>query len=545
MTEDIVKVGDQHVSEVQDINKSLIEKTLRMRCLAYLSQIKSQLLVETIYDINNSRQQLTKISSEMAQRSEIAEKQKEIIEKQRKKLAEQNKELEMDRDLLRFKFEEQTEEYDRLVHYDSLTDLPNRILFNDRLKHAQIRAKWEQGKVGLLLIDLDRFKNINDTAGHPVGDQLLKQVAQRLQQTVGPEKTVARLGGDEFAVLIDTFEHEDEVANVAKNIQQCFVQPFTLSGESDITYLTASIGISLYPRDADDPVILFKNADAAMYRAKAEGKNKYQFFTKQFTALAQTRFSLENQLRQAIDREEFELYYQPQIDLINRNICGAEALIRWNHPDRGLLGPNEFISLAEETGLIVPIGEWVLRTACDQAKKWYNENRLHGCISVNLSAVQIMTDDVYTMIDRALLDSGLEPERLELEMTESALIGKLESVTRSIDAYKSLGISLAIDDFGTGYSSLAYLKRFQIDRLKIDKSFISDIPGSQNDMTIIRAIVAMGQALGLSVIAEGVETSSQADFLMSIGCNKAQGYLISKPVPASHDLWGKTQIFLP
>jgi EAL domain-containing protein (putative c-di-GMP-specific phosphodiesterase class I) len=309
--------------------------------------------------------------------------------------------------------------------------------------------------------------------------------------------------------------------------------------------LTASIGISLYPRDADDPVILFKNADAAMYRAKAEGKNKYQFFTKQFTALAQTRFSLENQLRQAIDREEFELYYQPQIDLINRNICGAEALIRWNHPDRGLLGPNEFISLAEETGLIVPIGEWVLRTACDQAKKWYNENRLHGCISVNLSAVQIMTDDVYTMIDRALLDSGLEPERLELEMTESALIGKLESVTRSIDAYKSLGISLAIDDFGTGYSSLAYLKRFQIDRLKIDKSFISDIPGSQNDMTIIRAIVAMGQALGLSVIAEGVETSSQADFLMSIGCNKAQGYLISKPVPASHDLWGKTQIFLP
>ena len=531
MTENIVEVGDQHVSEVRDINKSLVEKTLRMRCLAYISQVKSQLLVETIYDINNSRRQLSDLSIDLAQRNKFTEEQRTLIEEQRKKLSEQNKELEIDRDLLRHKFEEKTDEYEHLVHYDSLTGLPNRLLFHDRLKHALIRAKREKEKVSLLLIDLDRFKNINDTAGHPVGDELLKQVGSRLLQTIGSEDTLARLGGDEFAIIVENIEVEERVANIAKKIQQSFRKPFKLEHHEGGIYLTSSIGISLYPRDADDPDILLKNADTAMYRAKSDGKNKYQFFTRQLTVLARTRFSLENQLRQALERGEFELYYQPQFDLVAQKICGAEALLRWNHPERGVLTPDEFIALAEETGLIIPIGEWALNKACIQAKKWFNEGRLNGRISVNLSAVQLMTENVYSMIKKALDESGLPPEQLEVEMTESTLIRKNDSVERIINAFKLLGISLAIDDFGTGYSSLAYLKRFHIDRLKIDKSFINDTPDNQNDVAIIRAIVAMGQELGLSIIAEGVETQSQADFLSSFGCNEVQGYLVGRPVP--------------
>ncbi|MBL3601554.1 MAG: EAL domain-containing protein [gamma proteobacterium endosymbiont of Lamellibrachia anaximandri] len=318
-------------------------------------------------------------------------------------------------------------------------------------------------------------------------------------------------------------------AHVAHKIQQNLLPPFELTQDS--IHLTASIGISLYPGDAGDPVTLLKNADTAMYRAKAEGKNTFHFYTRELTASANSRFSLENQLRLALKRDEFELFYQPQFDLNSGRISGAEALIRWNHSERGLVSPAEFIWLAEETGLIIPIGAWVIKSACHQAKKWFDDGRLNGRISVNLSALQIMQEETYSVVRLALEESGLSPDRLELEITESALIGQHEKVSLVADAFKSLGISLAIDDFGTGYSSLAYLKRFHIDRLKIDRSFVRDIPGDPNDMAIIRAIIAMGHTLGLSIVAEGVETEAQANFLTGVGCNDVQGYLYGRPVP--------------
>ncbi|RDH81743.1 MAG: hypothetical protein DIZ77_02545 [endosymbiont of Seepiophila jonesi] len=529
MTENIVQVGSQHVADVQDINKNLVEKTLRMRCLAYLSQVKSQLLIETIHDMNNSRQELADLSTDLAERTKKAEKQRQIIEREMQKLGERNKALEVDRDLLELKVEERTEAFEKLAHYDSLTNLPNRFLFNDRLKHALARADRENSKVGLLLIDLDRFKNINDTAGHPVGDELLRQVGQRILLSLRTEDTLARLGGDEFAVILESIEHDELAAHVAHKIQQNLLPPFELTQDS--IYLTASIGISLYPGDAGDPVTLLKNADTAMYRAKAEGKNTFHFYTRELTASANSRFSLENQLRMALERDEFELFYQPQFDLNSGRISGAEALIRWNHSERGLVSPAEFIWLAEETGLIIPIGAWVIKSACHQAKKWFDEGRLKGRISANLSALQIMQENTYSVVRLALEESGLPPDRLELEITESALIGQLEQVSQVLDAFKSLGIALAIDDFGTGYSSLAYLKRFHIDRLKIDRSFVRDIPGDPNDMAIIRAIIAMGHTLGLSIVAEGVETEPQANFLTGVGCNDVQGYFYGKPVP--------------
>ncbi len=529
MTENIVLVGTQHVTDVQDINKNLVEKTLRMRCLAYLSQVKSELLIETIHDMNNSRQELADLSTDLAERTKQAEKQRLVIEREMRKLEERNKALEVDRDLLELKVEERTEAFEKLAHYDSLTNLPNRFLFNDRLKHALARAGRENSQVGLLLIDLDRFKNINDTAGHPVGDELLRQVGQRILQSLRTEDTLARLGGDEFAVILENFEHDELTAHVAHKIQQNLLPPFELTQDS--IHLTASIGISLYPGDAEDPVTLLKNADTAMYRAKAEGKNTFHFYTRELTASANSRFSLENQLRLALKRDEFELFYQPQFDLNSGRISGAEALIRWNHTERGLVSPADFIWLAEETGLIIPIGAWVIKSACRQAKKWFDEGRLKGRISVNLSAHQIMQEETYSVVRLALEESRLPPDRLELEITESALIGQLEQVSQVLDAFKSLGISLAIDDFGTGYSSLAYLKRFHIDRLKIDRSFVRDVPGDPNDMAIIRTIIAMGHTLGLSIVAEGVETEAQANFLTGVGCNDVQGYLYGKPVP--------------
>lgn len=530
MTEDILRVGDQHVADVQDINRNLTEKTLRMRCLAYLAQVKSKLLVETIHDMNNSRREVVEISETLYTQKQEVEEKNRIIEAQRKQLALQNEALQLDRDLLELKVEERNEAFERLAHFDALTGLPNRFLFNDRLRHAVARANRENRKFGVLLIDLDRFKNINDTAGHPAGDQLLMQVGSRIQQSLRDEDTLARLGGDEFAVILEEMGQEELAANVAQKIQRNLQQPFALDQEN--IFLTASIGISLYPADAIDPVALLQNADAAMYQAKAQGKNTYHFYTRELTVSANSRLSLENQLRLALEREEFEIFYQPQFDLKSYAISGAEALLRWNHPQRGLVSPAEFIWLAEETGLIVPIGEWVLLTACQQAQQWFGQGLLQGHIAINMSAIQLIQEDSLSMLKRALNHSGLAAERLELEITESALIGQTDQVNRLINAHKQLGISLAIDDFGTGYSSLAYLKRFHIDRLKIDQSFVRDTPYDSNDITIVRAIIAMAQALGLSTVAEGVETKAQADFLTGVGCDHVQGYLYGKPVPA-------------
>lgn len=530
MTLSLTDVSSRQIGEVRDINRDLLEKSLRMSCLAYLHQVKSDLLVETIHDISSSKQQLARLTETLRERTREAEQQRQIIANQKQLLSDQNRLLVEDRDQLELKILERTEALDRLAHYDALTGLPNRFLFNDRLRHALARASRDDYRISVLLIDLDRFKNINDTAGHPAGDELLRQVAARLQGHARDEDTVSRLGGDEFALILENFDQDEMPAVIADKIQRNLRLPFVVEG-SEI-YLTASIGISLFPDDANDTVTLLKNADAAMYRAKAEGKNKYHYYTRELTVAANSRFSLEKEIRQALEREEFELYYQPQFTLPGGELSGAEALIRWNHPVKGLVSPAEFIWLAEETGLILPLGVWVLRNACRQARAWHDAGLLRGRVSVNLSAHQFAQENVLELIEQVLDETGLQPGSLEIEITESALMGQPEYVSHVVDAFKRLGVSLAIDDFGTGYSSLAYLKRFQVDKLKIDRSFVRDIPQDSNDVTIIRAIIAMAQSLGLTVIAEGVETDAQATLLAEIGCDAAQGFLYGKPVPA-------------
>jgi len=522
MTEDIVKAGAQHVSDVQNINKNLTEKTLRMRCLAYQHQVKSKLLIETIVDMTSSKKQLASMTAEI-------KKQKHIISQQNEILRESNQTLTTDRDLLELKVEERVKAYEKLAHFDTLTNLPNRFLFNDRLKHALARADREEHKVSLLIIDIDRFKYINDSAGHPAGDKLLVKMAQRLEGTVRADDTLSRLGGDEFAVVLEAIDIDELTAAVAEKIQRAMSKPFSVNGET--IYLTVSVGISIYPNDAGDAVELLKNSDAAMYLAKSQGKNQYQFYTRDLTTSAHSRFSLETQMRQALENNEFQLYYQPQIDFKNNKISGAEALIRWQHRERGLVPPSEFIWLAEETGFILELGEWVLRTACRQTQKWVEMGLLAGRVSVNLSPIQFSQPDIVATVKHILSETGCSPYHLEIEITESVLIGQPDEVARTVDAFKSEGIALAIDDFGTGYSSLAYLKRFQVDWLKIDGSFVRDVTTDANDVAIIRAIIEMGHALGLLVIAECVETEAQAEFLKSVGCDWGQGYLYSKPLP--------------
>ncbi|NOQ14004.1 MAG: EAL domain-containing protein [Methyloprofundus sp.] len=521
MTQDIVQLGSQHVSDVQDINKRLTEKTLRMRCLAYMHQVKSNLLVETIHDMNSSKKQLADLTIEL-------EEQKSIITQQNKILKKRNTVLEHDRDLLELKMEERVEAYDRLAHYDSLTDLPNRFLFKDRLKHALAGVNRQAGKIALLLLDLDRFKNINESAGHPVGDEILCLVAQRLLKNIAKGDTIARLGGDEFAIIIENFEGYELIHAVAKKIQNDLLPPYIIGDQK--FYLTASMGISFSPDDSKDADSLLKHADAAMYEAKSAGKNQYQFYTASLTTAVHSRFSLETELRQALENDEFEVFYQPQFDINDKVLSGAEALVRWNHPEKGLVSPAEFIWLAEETGLILEIGNVVLKKACCQMLEWVNEKGFEGRVSVNLSAIQFKQVDIVETVKSILTEAQLDAKYLEIEITESALIGQLDQVVSNIGAFKSMGITLAIDDFGTGYSSLAYLKRFHVNKLKIDQSFVRDIPGDINDAAIVRAIIDMGHALSLSVIAEGVETQAQSEFLKKEGSDSVQGFLYGRPV---------------
>jgi len=523
MTQDIVQVGSEHVSDVQDINKRLTEKTLRMRCLAYLSQVKSNLLVETIYDMTNSKKQLSNLNNELQEQKQIVAHQNTILQKK-------NTNLEHDRDLLELKIEERVEAYDKLAHYDSLTDLPNRFLFKDRLKHAITSVNRQPGKVALLLLDLDRFKNINESAGHPVGDEILCLVAQRLLKIVRQRDTVARIGGDEFAIIIEGVGTESSVEPIIEKILHNLLPPHQIGDEQ--FYITASIGISLSPKDSEDPDMLLRHADAAMYEAKARGKNQYQFYTTSLTTAVHSRFSLENELRQAIENDEFEVYYQPQFRLNPHVLSGAEALIRWNHPDKGIVSPAEFIWLAEETGLIIDIGYIILKKACLQMLDWVDTKNFNGTISVNLSAIQFRQADIVNTVQSVLTETKLDAKYLEIEITESALIGQLDQVVNHIDAFKAMGISLAIDDFGTGYSSLTYLKRFHVGLLKIDQSFVREIPSDSSDCAIVRATIDMGHALGLSVIAEGVETAEQLEFLQAEGCDLIQGYLYGRPVAA-------------
>lgn len=414
--------------------------------------------------------------------------------------------------------------------HDPLTDLPNRRLFHDRLAHAIREAKETQRKVAVLFLDLDRFKNINDTLGHILGDELLRHVAKRLSSCVPREGVLARIGGDEFAVLLPALTARAEAERVAKDIVDRFTQPIAL-GERSL-YVSISVGISLYPDDGDDCPTLIKNADMAMYCAKEEGGNRYRFFTPGMRLETVQRWQLENGMRQALELGELQLVYQPQVEAQTGRMVGVEALLRWHHPEQGVMSPATFIPLAEETGFIVPIGDWVLRTACAQAKAWQEAGLPPIRVAVNLSARQFQEGRLEATVRRVLAETGLEPQFLELEITEGIMMTNHTQTVEQLHRLKALGVKVAIDDFGTGYSSLGYLKKFPIDTLKIDKSFIRDCTDVPEDAAIVKAVIALAKNLNIPVVAEGVENPRQLAFLCAEGCDVIQGYLYSPPVSA-------------
>ncbi|MDD5241081.1 MAG: EAL domain-containing protein [Sulfuricella sp.] len=427
------------------------------------------------------------------------------------------------------------ERIDYLAHHDALTGLPNRTLLHDRIGQTLAACQYQHHKAALLLIDLDRFKNINESLNHDFGDRLLQLVAERLGGCVHALDTLARSGGDEFVVLMGEVHHLGEISVMAKALLAAINQPFQVEGQEII--ITSSIGISVYPDDGDDTQTLLKNADVAMYRAKEQGRNNCQFYTQDMNVRTFETLVLENSLRHALALRQFELYYQPQLDIASGAIIGMEALIRLHHPELGMIPPANFIPIAEETGLIVPIGEWVIQQACIQAKAWHDlgYDGLH--VAVNLSARQFhQKGQLFDTIAGALSDSGLNPARLELELTESILMQDTEETLATLNQVKKMGVQLSIDDFGTGFSSLGYLKRFNLDKLKIDQSFVRDITSDPNDLAIARAVIALGHSLNLKVIAEGVETAEQLALLRENGCDEMQGYYFSRPRPAGEIL---------
>ena len=417
-----------------------------------------------------------------------------------------------------------------MAHHDYLTHLPNRTLFQERVEDAIARASRHQRLISVLVIDLDQFKSINDSLGHGIGDALLMKVASRVQTLLRHTDTVARLGGDEFAVLLEDLKKAEEIVQIADKLLAAFESPFEVEGYELFT--SASIGIVCYPNDGEDAVTLLKKADAAMYQAKDYGRNNYRFFSPEINAKAHEYLILANNLRYALERDEFRLHYQPLIELTTGTLCGVEALIRWQHPELGLISPATFIPVAEATGLINQIGTWVLRTACRQAKQWQMAGYEPIRVAVNLSARQFRDNGLTDTLSRILAETSLEGRWLELEVTESMMMENPTRVKETMDALKQKEVSIAIDDFGTGYSSLSYLKEFPFDFIKIDRSFIMGVPESKSDTSITKTIIAMAKSLGITVIAEGVETPGQASYLLEQGCDEGQGYLFSKPVPA-------------
>ena len=416
-----------------------------------------------------------------------------------------------------------------IAFHDDLTSLPNRLMLNQRLDQALSRHRRAGTKLAILFMDLDRFKVINDSLGHEAGDILLYRVADRLRAQSREGDTVARMGGDEFVVLIENQENMRDVSSCAQRLVEQLSAPYAL-GRNDC-HVTLSIGISLFPADGNDSQALLKAADAAMYRAKETGRNNYMFYSPSMNVHTLERLQLESDLRHALERGEFLLHYQPKVELTTGLITGIEALLRWKHPTRGLVPPMEFIPLAEETGLIVPIGEWVLATACARTKAWQDSGLTKMSVAVNLSARQFSDPMLLPKLTQIIRDSGLRPSSLELEITESVVMAHGKSAVAALEKLKSIGVRIAIDDFGTGYSSLAYLKRFPIDILKIDRSFIRDIPADSGDKKITRAIIAMAHGLKLKVVAEGVETADQLKFLRTHRCDAVQGYLLYRPLP--------------
>jgi diguanylate cyclase (GGDEF)-like protein len=422
-------------------------------------------------------------------------------------------------------------EAEHLAYHDPLTGLPNRPLFIDRLIVALAQAERQNTKVAVLFCDLDRFKEINDSLGHSVGDELLRQVAQRIENSVRGVDTVARFGGDEFTLIIQNLREPEAAATVARKILETLRAPF-YSGEHEL-YIATSIGISIFPADGRNPEALLKNADTAMYRAKEQGRDNFQLYTPAMNATALERLALENMLRRAVTQGELVLHYQPLIRIDDGAVFAAEALIRWNHPELGQIQPAQFIPAAEMSGLILPIGEWVLRTACAQMKKWQD---LHGArlsVAVNLSARQFLQPGLILTIQDALDSSGLDPGCLELEITESYSMQNPDATVDTLRELKKLGVKISMDDFGTGYSSLAYLKKFPIDTVKVDQSFVQDLGTDRDDEAITTAVIAMAQSLSLKVVAEGVENEVQLEFLRARRCDGVQGFYFSRPLPAA------------
>jgi len=417
-----------------------------------------------------------------------------------------------------------------LAQYDSLTGLPNRNLFRDRLSLTMARAKRNGQMLALMFLDIDRFKEINDTLGHTIGDEVLQAASGLLRESLRDVDTIARLGGDEFTIILENITHEDQAIVVAEKIQKAFSDPVVIQKQE--IFVTASIGIALYPRDAEDIDALLQTADNAMYRAKEEGRNTYEFYAHEINAQAAERLNMQNLLRYALERQELLLHYQPKVKVKSGQIIGAEALIRWNSKELGLVSPSQFIPLAEKTGLIVPLGEWVLKTACTQNKAWQDQGIPPLVMSVNLSPRQLRQKNLMAMITGVLDKIGLAPRFLELEITESMIMHHADKAIAILQQLHQLGIHLSIDDFGTGYSSLAYLKRFPVQKLKIDQSFVRDLTVNADDASIVTAIIAMAKSLGLEVVAEGVETKEELAFLSKLHCDEYQGYYFSKPVPA-------------
>ena len=421
---------------------------------------------------------------------------------------------------------------DYLAHHDPLTGLPNRLAMGLCLNEAVASAGRSNEHLAVLVIDLDDFKTVNDSLGHHAGDRLLGDMATRLRAV--PGERLFRLGGDEFVLIIEGLQRLDAVIERVHRLMQSVAEPCELDGHS--LRISASIGISLYPADGEDTETLIRNADTAMYHAKSKGRNNYQFFVPPMNTAANERLILESELWKALSENQLTLHYQPQVDLVSGEIVCVEALVRWNHPQRGFLAPAEFIPLAEECGLILPLGHWVLTTACRQAKAWLDQGVDVGEMAVNISAHEFRQPEFARSVRAILLETGLPAERLELEITESTVMHSADSAAETLDELKRMGVKLAIDDFGTGYSSLSYLRRFAVDRLKIDRSFVADVESDLDAAALVASIIALGRSLGLNMVAEGVENSGQADFLRNLACQRVQGFHFYHPLSAEEVL---------
>ena len=431
----------------------------------------------------------------------------------------------------------------RLVHHDPLTDLPNRLLFTDRTEQALASAQRHQTGCALLMIDLDHFKIINDSLGHNVGDLLLKAVAERLLRVFGKGFTVARLGGDEFAVLIDSCAQASQAAGLAQQVLEIMKGPFDVDKHQ--LFISASVGISVFPGDALNAEQLLRNADSALFKAKSSGREGYALYTEELTAHAQYRVEVASDLRRALEQQELRVYYQPVHELKTSRLIGVEALVRWEHPLRGLLAPGEFIPIAERTGLIAEIDAWVLEQACWQMVQWQGAGVELAFVAVNISSRLFARPELFALVSTVLADTGLDPALLELEVTESAVMDNSQVALEQMHRLRALGLRLAIDDFGTGFSSLLRLKRLPVQKLKIDQGFVAGLPGDNDDVAIVRAVIALGQSMGLQVHAEGIEQVGQAQFLLDLDCDLGQGYWFGRPMPAQDLDWQRAPAIRP